>query len=86
MQYDRAMINLGDVTNVGGATTGKDEMLIFSFDAVVIDNPAIDPNEIYWVSAGSEYNYESEIWVGQASFTVYPEMPVGLFTKLVDCY
>ena len=53
-------------------------MVVIEWDAVLIDNPATDENELYWVSAGAEYNYENDIWVGQASFNVNTTMPVSV--------
>ncbi|KAJ8301559.1 hypothetical protein KUTeg_020546 [Tegillarca granosa] len=65
--YDRAIINLGNVTN-SGCTQIEDCSMYIDYEAIMIDNSNIVNGSIYWVSAGAEYNNEEEIWVGQASF------------------
>lgn len=43
-----------------------------------MDNPSTNVGEVYWVSAGAEYNNENEVWVGQASFVAFPNDTVSL--------
>ncbi|KAK3592304.1 hypothetical protein CHS0354_030640 [Potamilus streckersoni] len=64
--YDRAMIFFGNVTRTG---TGSDNSIVVTYEAVMVNNPSTQNGAEYWVSAGAEYNSESEVWVGQASFT-----------------
>ncbi|KAK3109020.1 hypothetical protein FSP39_021316 [Pinctada imbricata] len=71
IMYDRAIINLGNVSNTG--CVNEDECSIkIEYEAVMVDNNETTQNGVYWVSAGAEYNNEMEVWVGQASFTVDP--------------
>ena len=77
-QYDRAILDFGNVTNTGAVTNDvSEEVIIIEWDAVVIQNPLTDDAEDYWVSAGAEYNTETEIWVGQASFNLLTTLPVS---------
>ncbi|KAL3853681.1 hypothetical protein ACJMK2_017204 [Sinanodonta woodiana] len=64
--YDRAMIYFGNVTHTGA---GSDNSIVVTYEAVMVSNPSTQNGAEYWVSAGAEYNSESEVWVGQASFT-----------------
>ena len=78
-QYDRAILDFGNVTNTGAVTNDvSEEVIIIEWDAVVIQNPLTDDTEDYWVSAGAEYNTETEIWVGQASFNLLTTLPVSM--------
>ena len=78
-QYDRAILDFGNVTNTGAVTNDvSEEVIIIEWDAVVIQNPLTDDTEDYWVSAGAEYNTETEIWVGQASFNLLTTLPVSI--------
>ena len=84
-QYDRAIINLGNVT-VTGPCGNEDECSIkIEYEAVMVDNDQTTQNGVYWVSAGAEYNNEMEVWVGQASFTVDPSDKVKNLTPLSYC-
>lgn len=42
-----------------------------------MENPSTKAGEVYWVSAGAEYNNENEVWVGQASFVAFPNDTVS---------
>lgn len=42
-----------------------------------MENPSTNAGEVYWVSAGAEYNNENEVWVGQASFVAFPNDTVS---------
>lgn len=68
-QYDRAIIELGNITltSSGPGLAHQDEMIIATWYAVMIDNNQTQNGSVYWVSAGAEYEQESQIWVGQAS-------------------
>ena len=59
-------------------------MIIIEWDAVVIENALTDDAEEYWVSAGAEYNSESEIWVGQTSFTLNTTLPVSARSCMIQ--
>lgn len=68
-EYDRAILNLGNVSCTGGGTA-DDNMLIFEWDVFLLNKyHDIINGSTYWISAGAEYNFETEVWVGQASFT-----------------
>ena len=71
-------MNLGNITNAGGATEGEDEMIIIEWDAVLIENPEIIDGAFYWVSAGAEFDGGTEVWIGQSSFRLYTTMPVSM--------
>ena len=80
-QYDRAILNLENVTNSGSSTDQSYHSMVFiEWDAVMIDNAATGNGSLYWVSAGVEYNNENEVWVGQASFTTIIDSMVSTFT------
>lgn len=67
LNYDRAVINLGTVTNTG-AGIGMDSVIQIEFEAILIISPDIEYGGYYWVSAGAEYNSQNEIWIGQIGF------------------
>ncbi|KAL8587122.1 hypothetical protein ACOMHN_026090 [Nucella lapillus] len=68
--FDRAIIDFGNVTNSFKADNDAAHSSIFiTWDAVMIPNEKTQHDVSYWVSAGAEYNYDMEVWVGQASFT-----------------
>ncbi|XP_025107896.1 uncharacterized protein LOC112572434 [Pomacea canaliculata] len=67
--FDRAVIDFGNVTFKSTPTSEADVSISITWDAVMIDNVQTQNSTVYWVSAGAEYNYENEVWVGQASFT-----------------
>jgi hypothetical protein len=70
LNYDRAVLNFGNVTCSGGTINSLNDTSIFiEWDAVMI-NTAVN-NTLYWVSAGAEYNNQDEIWIGQAGFTSF---------------
>ena len=83
-QYDRAIIDFGDVTitETGSTSHHTDQTIVIEWDAVVIKNEAVDETEDYWVSAGAEFNNETEIWIGQASFNLNATVPVSDVTSL----
>ncbi|XP_021350977.1 uncharacterized protein LOC110448839 isoform X2 [Mizuhopecten yessoensis] len=66
--YDRAVINLGVVTNNLCSTLAQCQMLI-SYKAVMIDNPLVTDGQ-YWISAGAEYENQAFLWVGQCSVDI----------------
>ena len=60
---------MGIVTNDGSDTANIEaSTIIIDWEAIMISNTATVDQQTYWVSAGAEYNNESTIWVGQASF------------------
>ncbi|XP_059140845.1 uncharacterized protein LOC131928747 [Physella acuta] len=66
---DRAIIQLGTVTNnPGSASTLTDSTITILYEAVMVENSQT-VNQDYYVSAGAEFNNENDVWVGQASFT-----------------
>ena len=70
LQYDRAIIDFGTVSNSGADTTNiAASTITITYDAVMVLNGATVNGDTYWVSAGAEYENENKIWVGQASFT-----------------
>ena len=69
MQHDWAVINFGNVTNNGAATSDiSDTQIIIEWDVVMLDTGV--NNTLYWASAGGLFNGENEIWIGQAAFTL----------------
>ena len=44
--------------------------ITITYEAIMILNGATVDGNVYWVSAGAEYDNENKIWVGQASTTV----------------
>lgn len=69
LQYDRAILDLGNVTNSGANTAqGYHSMMYLSWEAVMIKNDQVANGSTYWVSVGAEYADHTEIWVGQAAF------------------
>ena len=84
MQYDRAVLNFGNVTNsgtVGGLTNANQSMVFIEWDAVMINDDQTVNGSVYWVSAGAEYNSQNEIWIGQAGFTTILDTYVSSFTR-----
>ena len=78
MQFDRSIINLGNVTNDDNINSHEnDSMLWIEWDAVMIDCNETVNGSTYWVSAGAEYNNSDEVWVGQASFETVTELLVS---------
>ena len=45
-------------------------IITITYEAIMILNGATVDGNVYWVSAGAEYDNENKIWVGQASTTV----------------
>ena len=41
--------------------------ITITYEAIMILNPATVNGNMYWVSAGAEYENENKIWVGQVS-------------------
>ena len=77
-QYDRAIIDFGNVTNNFAAQDAESHSsIVITWDAVMIQNDDTVHQTDYWVSAGAEYNYENEVWVGQASLTALTDAEVG---------
>lgn len=82
--YDRAIIDFGNVTNsITDLSTETASSIFITWNAVMIQNAATVDQAVYWVSAGAEYNYEMEIWVGQASFTARTNTDPTLFAAPV---
>ena len=73
-QYDRAVMALGNVSNNGDASTpANDSMVYIEWDVIVINiNDTASNDNVHWVSAGAAYDNDSEVWVGQMSFTAEP--------------
>ena len=74
-QYDRAVMSLGNVSNNGDVSTpANDSMVYIEWDVVVINiNDTASNDNVHWVSAGAAYDNDSEVWVGQMSFTAEPD-------------
>ena len=83
-QYDRAILEFGNIAHTASTSDVTDEVIIIEWDAVVIENALTDDAEEYWVSAGAEYNSESEIWVGQTSFTLNTTLPVSARSCMIQ--
>ena len=75
-QYDRAVMSLGNVSNNGDASTpANDSMVYIEWDVVVINiNDTASNDNLHWVSAGAAYDNDSEVWVGQMSFTAESDL------------
>ncbi|CAD5122693.1 DgyrCDS11103 [Dimorphilus gyrociliatus] len=68
-EYDRAILNFGNVSCTGGGAA-SDNMIVIEWDVFLLNKPnSIINGSTYWISAGAEYNFETEVWVGQAAFT-----------------
>ena len=78
LQYDRAILDFGNVTQSGVAASASESRIVIEWDVIRIENPLTLNNTVYWVSAGAEYNDENEVWVGQASFTTIDDDYVRL--------
>ncbi|KAL5014773.1 hypothetical protein ScPMuIL_009043, partial [Solemya velum] len=67
-QYDRAILNLGNVTGDQSCSNGgSDCVFVIEYEALMVETPTPSNNETYWISAGAEYKDEENVWVGQAS-------------------
>jgi hypothetical protein len=85
LQYDRAILDFGNVTNSGSdLSTETPSSIIIKWDAVMIQNDNTINTNVYWISAGAEYNNENEIWVGQASMTARTDAEVRSGLGWVD--
>ncbi|CAI9729618.1 uncharacterized protein LOC115217410 [Octopus vulgaris] len=68
---NRAVFELGNVTNSGTATSNYEDSIIKIVFTVIMIDPATDPlvnGKSFWLSAGVEYNNKDDIWIGQKSF------------------
>ncbi|XP_029642963.2 uncharacterized protein LOC115217410 [Octopus sinensis] len=68
---NRAVFELGNVTNSGTATSNYEDSIIKIVFTVIMIDPATDPSvngKSFWLSAGVEYNNKDDIWIGQKSF------------------
>ncbi|XP_061187043.1 uncharacterized protein LOC133195201 [Saccostrea echinata] len=83
VMYDRAIINFGVVQN-SGCTTADECSIYIEYEAILLENPSTNAGEVYWVSAGAEYNNENEVWVGQASFVAFPNDTVVTENPIVN--
>ncbi|XP_070193766.1 uncharacterized protein [Littorina saxatilis] len=83
--FDRAILDFGNVTNTAACNDESECAIVITWDAVMIQNDATVHDAVYWVSAGAEYNYEMEVWVGQASFSAKTDAnPNGFGTPLFN--
>uniref|UniRef100_A0A0L8HLM0 Cadherin domain-containing protein n=1 Tax=Octopus bimaculoides TaxID=37653 RepID=A0A0L8HLM0_OCTBM len=68
---NRAVFELGNVTNTGTATSNYNDSLIKIVFIVIMIDSATDLSvngKSFWLSAGVEYNNKDDIWIGQKSF------------------
>jgi hypothetical protein len=65
------------VVQNSGCNTADECSIRIEYEAILLENPTTNAGEVYWVSAGAEYNNENEVWVGQASFTAFPNDTVS---------
>lgn len=74
-EYDRAILNFGNITCAGGGAA-EDNMLTVEWEVFLLNKQECVNGSTYWISAGAEYNYETEVWVGQAAFTAIKDTHV----------
>ncbi|GAB1609590.1 hypothetical protein Ahia01_001244800 [Argonauta hians] len=68
---NRAIIDLGNVTNSGKSKTSyKDSIIKIDFTFIVVDDTSAASvvDKTFWISTGIEYNSKNDVWVGQESY------------------
>ncbi|XP_067685457.1 uncharacterized protein [Haliotis asinina] len=84
LYIDRAVINLGNVTNSGLDTASEaNNQIVINYDAVMLDTVPNNGSK-FWVSAGAEYNDEADVWVGQASFICITDVETFSATPTIN--
>ncbi|XP_060076265.1 uncharacterized protein LOC132555903 [Ylistrum balloti] len=76
INYDRVIIDVGVVTNSLCNTLEQCQM-VFSYNAIMIENPSIVSGSTHYVSAGAEYDNKEFIWIGQFAFDLYQDKTVA---------
>ena len=77
IQYDRVILDFGDVTCTGTQTDHDDCRIYIRWDTIMVENDATTNDTTYWLSSGAEYNNDDEVWVGQASVTAVTKAGEG---------